>query len=281
MQPDSVDPSESAFVGSGAGSAAILPIHIPSRSEAVKFPWSRAVSRTRGIHGFNSLDPRSRSFNLIRAKLTSLARERSWRLLGVVSATPDVGKSFVSANIAAALSRDPRFQTYLVDLDLRRGTIKDLFGIEAAQGIARFLRDTKAVSSLPAFMPAGEELIIIPSVPEDVPSAEFLASNRAKAMLHAMRSSDPSNFFIFDLPPVFANDDAATVMESLDGYVLIVEDGKTTQQEIESAIDMLGHEQLGGVILNKYRGGLLSEGRGIEDRYASRYYRSEPEDVPE
>lgn len=281
MQPDSVDPGESAFVGPGAGTAAALPIQIPGRNEAVKFPWSRAVSRSRGIHGFNSLDPRSRSFNLIRAKLTALWRERGWRLLGVVSATPDVGKSFVSANMAAALSRDPRFQSYLVDLDLRRGTIKDLFAMDTVQGLAGFLQDKNSVPSLPAFMPAGEELIIIPSVPEDVSSVELLASSRAKGMLRSMRSSDPKNFFIFDLPPVFANDDAATAMESLDGYVLVVEDGKTTQQEIESAIDMLGHEQLGGVILNKYRGGLLSEGRGIEERYASRYYRSEPDELPD
>ena len=70
-------------------------------------------------------------------------------------------------------------------------------------------------------------------------------------------------------------------MESLDGYVLIVEDGKTTQQEIESAIEMLGHGQLAGVVLNKYRGGLMSEGRGIEERCASRYYGTEIEDPSE
>ena len=42
---------------------------------------------------------------------------RGWRMFGVVSATPNVGKSFISANVAAALSREPRFQTYVVDLD--------------------------------------------------------------------------------------------------------------------------------------------------------------------
>ncbi len=100
-------------------------------------------------------------------------------------------------------------------------------------------------------------------------------------MLGSMRTSGPKNFFVFDLPPVFANDDAAMTMESLDGYVLIVEDGKTTQQEIETTIDMLGHEQLAGVVLNKYRGGLVSEGRGIEARYASNYYNAEAEDPSE
>lgn len=281
LQPRSADPKEPAFIGTGASSPVALSVQVPSRAQAVEFDWSRGASRARGVHGFNSLDPRSRSFNLMRAKLISLSRERNWRMLGIVSATPEVGKSFVSANIAAALSRDPRFHTYLVDLDLRRGAVKDIFGIEVDRGVAGLLQDTSAVAALPAFRPAGEELIIIPSAPGDVPSAELLASSRGRAMLSSMRDSDPKNFFVFDLPPVFANDDAAATMESLDGYVLIVEDGKTTQQEIEAAIEMLGHEQLAGVVLNKYRGGLMSEGRGIEERYASSYYGTETEDPSE
>lgn len=89
-----------------------------------------------------------------------------------------------------------------------------------------------------------------------------------------MRNSDERNFFICDLPPVFANDDASIIMESLDGYVIVAQDGKTTQREIAAAADMLGHERLAGVVLNKYRGGLVSEGYGIEERYASEYYAS-------
>jgi hypothetical protein len=40
---------------------------------------------------------------------------------------------------------------------------------------------------------------------------------------------------------------------------------------------MLGEERLAGVILNKYRGGLVSEGYGIEDRYAQYYSKQEDE----
>ena len=68
-------------------------------------------------------------------------------------------------------------------------------------------------------------------------------------------------------------------MESLDGYVIVAQDGKTTQREIEATVGMLGHDRLAGVVLNKYRGGLVSEGYGVEDRYASEYYaRGEEED---
>ena len=117
------------------------------------------------MHGFDSRNASSRSFNLIRSKLVALQRERGWRMLGIVSATPNVGKSFVSANVAAAMSRDPRFQTYLIDLDLRRGTIKDIFGIETDDGHRRISRRTTSrATACAGFIPQGQELIIIPSI---------------------------------------------------------------------------------------------------------------------
>lgn len=250
----------------------IAPV-FPTRGQAIEFPWSGPAARRRLVHGFDSRNASSRSFNLIRSKLVALQRERGWRMLGVVSATPNVGKSFVSANVAAAMSRDPRFQTYLIDLDLRRSTIKDIFGIEPQSGIVEYLEQPQS-STLPGFIPQGQELIIIPSLPGPVLSAELLASDRATGLFRAMRSSDERNFFICDLPPAFANDDASIIMESLDGYLIVAQDGKTTQREVEAAVDLLGHERLAGVVLNKYRGGLVSEGYGIEDRYASEYYAS-------
>ena len=245
---------------------------LPSRAQAVEFAWSGSAARRRLVHGFDSRNASSRSFNLIRSKLVSLQRERGWRMLGVVSATPNVGKSFVSANVAAAMSRDPRFQTYLLDLDLRRGTIKEIFGIETDTGLIEYLEGPEPADALVGFVPQGQELVIVPTVAGPVLSAELLATERASALFRTIRNSDSRNFFICDLPPAFANDDAPIIMEALDGYVLVAQDGKTTQREIEAAAELLGPEKLAGVVLNKYRGGLVSEGYGVEYRYASEYY---------
>jgi Mrp family chromosome partitioning ATPase len=263
--------------GSEVRQVRIAPV-FPTRAQTDEFRWTSREARRRLVHGFDSRNASSRSFNLIRSKLVTIQRERGWRMLGVVSATPSVGKSFVSSNVAAAMSRDPRFQTYLLDLDLRRGTIKDIFGIDANEGVVEYLERSDTRSVLPGFMPQGQELIIIPSVPGPVHSAELLASERGSELFQAMRSSDERNYFICDLPPVFANDDAAIIMEALDGYVIVVQDGKTTQREITATVEMLGHDRLVGVVLNKYRGGLVSEGYGIEDRYASEYYASRDTD---
>ena len=77
----------------------------------------------------------------------------------------------------------------------------------------------------------GERLVIMPTTFGRTHSAELLASDRAQTLLRSMRVSDEKNLFICDLPPVFANDDAATVMARLDAYIVVAEEGKTKQRE--------------------------------------------------
>jgi len=62
------------------------------------------------------------------------------------------------------------------------------------------------------------------------------------------------------------------IMARLDAYVVVVEEGRTTQREMKDVIGLLGAQRLAGVILNKYRGGLVSEGYGVDSYYAAGYY---------
>lgn len=242
---------------------------LPDRRGATVMPWDGGIANHRGIYGFDSLDPRSRCFNLIRSRLFELKAERDWRLLGVVSATPNVGKSFITANVAAAMSRDPRFETCAIDLDLRRGSLTETFGVGGEGGISAYLSGAAAAPN--AFTLEGENLLLLPTQAGQVRSAELLAGERAQALLRAMRSTRDNHVFFVDLPPVFANDDAATVMSRLDAYILVAEEGRTTQTEIGDTVNLLGQKRLAGVILNKYRGGVVSEGYGVDSYYAYGY----------
>lgn len=230
--------------------------------------WGAEHALRGGIYGFNSMDPRSRSFNLVRGKLLELKRRRNVRTVGVVSATPNVGKSFVAANISASLSRDPQVRTFAVDLDLRRGSLSNQFGIFPSHDFSSHLASG---TPLETFVLEGETLVVVPSRGGMVHSAELLASKRADVLFQAMRTSDPSNLFICDLPPVFANDDAVATMAHLDCYILVSEEGRTTEREIRDAVDALGRQKLVGVVLNKFRGGLVSDGYGVEKYYATGY----------
>lgn len=251
-------------------------IALPGREKAVEIPWDSAMAKARGIFGFDSMDARSRSFNLIRARLLELQAKNGWRMIGVVSATPNVGKSFISANVAASLSRDPRYQTYVVDLDLRRGSLSSVYGLSPERGVRDYLEGAAGAEVPATYRPEGERLLIMPTAAGQIHSAELLASERAQVLLRSMRISDEKNLFIFDLPPVFANDDAVTAMARLDAYVVVAEEGKTKQREVQDAVNLLGEGRLAGVVLNKYRGGVMSEGYGVDDYYAVGYGKNEP-----
>lgn len=244
---------------------------VPGRAQAVELAWDSSFAKSRGIFGFDSMDLRSRSFNLIRARLLELHGTRGWRMIGIASATPNVGKSFIAANIAASLSRDPRYETCVVDLDLRRGSLTNLFGIVPEISIRAYLEESEGADAPTIYTLEGERLLIMPTTAGQIHSAELLASERAQILLRSMRAAKESALFLFDMPPVFANDDAVTVMARLDAYVLVVEEGKSKEREIEDAVGMLGSSRLAGVILNKYRGGLVSEGYGVDDYYATGY----------
>lgn len=257
---------------SGEDGKGLPTLHLPALKDAQLLSWDSSIAIAKDVYGFDSLDPRSRPFNMIRAKLLEYRAQRGWRLFGVVSATPKVGKSFIAANVAAALSRDPRLDITAVDFDLRRASLTHVFGISPDVSLKAYLEERAGADKPSIYALEGERLMILPTTGGPIRSAELLASGRAQALVRAMRSSADNNMFIVDLPPVFANDDAVTVMARLDAYVIVAEEGRTTQREVRDVINLLGGQRLAGVILNKYRGGLVSEGYGVDSYYAAGYY---------
>ena len=235
------------------------------------FPWDFAIAKSRGIYGFDALDSRSRSFNMVRARLIELKEQRGWAMFGVVSATPNVGKSYIAANIAAALSREPSLHTFAIDLDLRRATLSGMFGIDPEVSLASYLAGDSGADMVSAYQLENEDLTVIATTAGALPSAELVAGHKARAILQEVRDLSANSVAIVDLPPVFANDDAITVMSRLDAYIMVAEEGKTRQRELQDAISLLGPERLAGVILNKYRGGMISEGYGFDSYYADGY----------
>lgn len=228
--------------------------------------------------GFDTLDHRARPFNLLRAQVARFAAAGA-RRIGVTSPAPEVGKTFVASNLAAALSRLPDFTTFLFDLDLRRGSVAEAFGLTPEQGVAEFLTGQVDDLAKISWQIEGQSLVIFPTRGSAVASSEILASRACADMFMRMGNDAQQSVCICDLPPAFANDDAMIAAEMLDGYLLIVEDGVTTIKQVEDAIRFLGREKMLGTVLNRYVRGLGGEdygygyGPGVEKKYAKYYSR--------
>jgi Mrp family chromosome partitioning ATPase len=229
----------------------------------------------RGVFGFNSRDQRSRSFNLLRSQVVKIMKARGWKTLGITSATPAVGKTFIASNLAASLSRVPDQQTLLFDFDLRRGSVATQYDLADQPGIDAYL--TGAIDTLAPVgrRVMGSNLTIYPSFRTEESSAELLAGSRMRTLIEAMGRLPGDCLSICDLPPAFANDDTAIALEQLDAYLLVVEEGKTTARQVRDAIKLLAPAPCIGTVLNRYNGVIGGDdygfGYGRQGKYDAYY----------
>lgn len=229
--------------------------------------------RKHRIVGFDSRDARARPFNLLRTSFAKKLKEDGHRLIGITSATPAAGKSFLSMNLASSLARVVEEPVYLVDLDIRRASIAEEVGLVPDVGIESFLEGTTDNLAAIGHRIEGTRLAIFPALRRATNTAELLAGERYTQMIEALRERSDASIVLFDLPPVFANDDAMISLAGLDGFVLVVDAGTTTRRHVEDVMAMLYPTPCIGSILNRYRGGLGdSYGYGYGGPKYAKYY---------
>ena len=239
---------------------------------AIHVPEGRDIRDNR-IVGFDNRDQRSRAFNLLRTTLTKKLEEKNARLIGVTSATPAAGKSFLSMNLAASLARVQDAPVYLVDLDLRRGSVGQQIGLEPDVGIAAFLSGRSDNLAMAGRHISDTNMVVFPTAMVKANSAELVSGARFEECISTFRQRTGESIVIFDLPPAFANDDAMLSIQQLDGYVLIVDTGRTTKRQVREVMNLLAPTPCLGTILNRYQGGLADTyGYGYGSSAYSSYY---------
>jgi len=223
------------------------------------------------IVGSNSRDSRSRAFNLLRTRLTNVFSGHGPHLVGLTSATPGAGKSFLSVNLAMSLAKVAEELVILVDLDLRRGSVAAELGLEVTHGGVSGLLQGQATLQQIAVRVDGSPLAVLPTDIVTQESAELLVGERFAGMMAALRGQAPSTIVLFDLPPVFANDDAMLSIGSLDGYILVVDSTETSKAHVKEAMSMLDPAKCLGTVLNRYNGAIFDKYGYASEDYGKYY----------
>lgn len=214
----------------------------------------------KGIVGFNKKDQRARPYNLLRTQLMKRMAEGNSKLVGVTSAVPGAGKSFTVVNLALSLAKLGKFPVVLVDLDFRRGSLANYLGITPVAGVAEVL-DGEAPAGAAALRVGVPNLTVYPAVVADESGSGLLSSKAFDDFLAHVREQAGDGIAIFDLPPVFADDDAMIATQKLDGYLLIADTGVTPAKHVTDSIERLKPATCIGTILNRYEGGLFDSYR--------------------
>ena len=100
-------------------------------------------------------------------------------------------------------------------------------------------------------------MVIMPTFPRQGTTAELAASERMTDLVSEMKAFGGKPTLIFDLPPLFVNDDAVLCAGQLDAVVLVVEQGVTTRKQLEASLHVLHPTKILGTVLNRFSGGIL------------------------
>lgn len=235
---------------------AAAPFRIPNQSELALFTPDWRLLEANHIVGFHNRHLSSRPFSLLRSQLVKRMKTRGFQIVGVTSPAPGAGKSFLTANLAATLSRLPNHFVHVFDLDIRRASLASNFGLIGETGLERFLLgETDDLRKVGRHV-EGTNLALYPCYANDLDTMPLLAGDRFAAFVASLKALPEDHIILFDMPPVFANDDAMVVASQIDAYLMIIEQGRNSQKQIVDAMRLLDPAACVGSVLNRYDGGV-------------------------
>ena len=197
-------------------------------------------------------DPRSpaaEAYRTLRTNLTFAALDKPIETLVVTSAAPDEGKSTVLANLAVTMAQGER-RVILLDADLRRPGLHEIFGSANERGLTTMIVEETALDDPPLIDVGVENLWLVPSGPLPPNPADILGSRRMEEAIAALKAR--ADVVLIDAPPVVAVTDAVVLGTKVDGVLLVVCAGRTRREHAQRARELLErvHVRIVGAVLN-------------------------------
>ncbi len=213
-------------------------------------------------------DPVAESFRSMRTALHLRLVGAKNRVVLVTSATPDVGKSFCSENLAAVAAMAGQ-KVCLIDGDLRRGTTHQRFGVKRSHpGLASHLAGQATLDEV--LVKGGlEGLWMIPGGPLPHNPSELLMGGRLPALLETL--GQRFDLVIVDSPPALTVTDPVLIGKSVGAALIVARHNVTTVPELAAVKGLMigAGVQVMGAVLNCFDPRRSSESYGSA---YSRYY---------
>lgn len=195
-------------------------------------------------------------------------------LIMISGPAPEVGKSFISTNLATILAQSDK-RVLIVDADLRRGYLNKYFNHDNQPGLSEYLNGQRDLDSIIKTTEIPNLSVITRGKSPSNPS-ELLSSGKFKEFLDLI--SPMFDHVIIDTPPVLAVTDGIIISQYAGVNLVIARYAKTQLKELELTVNRF--EQVGvkvnGIILNDIQ--RSSGGYGYGYNYSYGYKASKDQD---
>ena len=240
------------------------PAERPAAPPAGRSPAFEATPRLMAqldAHLVAALAPSSlaaEQYRSLRTRIKRIDAGRALRTIAVTSPNKGDGKSLTAANLALTMAQEFQQRVLLVDCDLRRPSVHQLFGLSEGPGLGDVLMNAAELDHSLILLPEHHLTVLPAGLPPSNP-AELLGSAAMRRVLDTLRSR--FDRILIDVPPVAPLADLHILAPMLDGLLMIVRAGITPKPAIERALAGLDPAKVLGLVLN--------ESGGERDSYAN------------
>jgi Mrp family chromosome partitioning ATPase len=198
-------------------------------------------------------------------KYSLLPKEHSHGKLtiGITSPNPGEGKTLVAANLAASLAMANQRETLLIDLNIRRPRLHDIFGTPLAPGLLEsFHQQTITVAKTKIshlhVLSAGSAT---DNALDSMRVAGMKSAGGSKPQVGLEQLPEFRNvlfslerrfeLIIVDLPSINESAIPTLFTSQLGGVIVVVNAGRTKERELERLIATLNESQVMGFVFNR------------------------------
>ena len=176
------------------------------------------------------------------------------RVLLLTSASASDGKTTVVSNLGLAIA-EIRRRVLIIDADLRRPRMHDLFNLPNHRGLSDLLREQSlSEASVNGFIQKTEipNLDVLTSGPATYAAVNLLYSPNLKELIALVKQD--YDMVLIDTPPMLQMTDARVAGRLADGVVLVARAGETTRDAIIAAAQQFSEDRTRvlGTILNDW-----------------------------
>ncbi len=216
---------------------------------------------------------RAEAFRQLRTNIRYLSVDQEVRALVITSSVAGEGKTTTAANLAIAMAQGGE-NVVLIDADLRRPSIAELFGLPSGVGLTTVLVGDVPVEDAVQTWRDDLNLSVLTSGPLPPNPSELIGSHRMAELITQLTSV--GFMVVVDSPPLLPVTDAAVLARLTGGALVVTRIGSTRIEQLSAAVEALrtaGAAVL-GVVANRLprRRGAASYayryGYGSEETYA-------------
>jgi polysaccharide biosynthesis transport protein len=188
------------------------------------------------------------NFRLLRSNIEFFQISNPIKTILITSPNQGNGKTTVAANLALSISQGEQ-DVILVDADLRRPAVHKALNISKEPGLSDVIRNKAKIEGVVRDRSEDRlKVITAGDIPANI--TEVVGSKRIASILGELR--DLYEIVIVDAPPLIIAD-AYNLAARVDGVILVMEPGETTEEQAKTIKEQLDRSSahLLGIVFNK------------------------------